>query len=78
MDKSLTDKQSFGVVRCARMATGLFEERFGEDTPTVKARLSRICRVSVNGKLYTPTLSEETKEWLNHKKVDWRDWFGEN
>lgn len=78
MNKALTDKQRFGLTRCERMVTEVSRTRFGEEAPEVKARLTRICRVSVNGQLYAPTLSETVKEWLNHKRIDWRDWFGES
>ena len=47
MNKTLTDKQRFGVQRCERMATELMRKRFGDDVPAVIARLSRICKVSV-------------------------------
>jgi len=78
MNKTLTDKQSFGVQRCERMATELMRKKFGDDASAVIARLSRICKVSVNGRFYTPGVSDEMKEWLMDQKIEWRDFFGEN
>jgi hypothetical protein len=77
MGRGLTDKQSFGVQRCARMAAELMRKKFGDDAPFAAARLSRICQVKVNGKYYLPMPGEETKEWLQGQNIDWRDWIGE-
>ncbi len=78
MGKTLTDKQRFGLTRCVRMVTDVSLSRFGENTPTVVARLTRICKVSVNGQLYAPELSATMKEWLNLQGIDWGGWFGES
>jgi len=78
MDKTLTDKQRFGLTRCVRMATDVSLSRFGENAPAIMARLARICRVSVNGRLYAPELSATMKEWLNLQGIDWGAWFGES
>ena len=78
MLKPMTDKQSFGVQRCARMACDVMRKRFGEEAPNAMARLSRICKVKIKGKYYLPVLSGETKEWLGDQCIDWRDWFGED
>jgi len=77
MGKALTDKQSFGVQRCARMAGELMRKHFGEGAASAAVRLSRICLVRVNGKFYLPAISDETKEWLAQQHIDWRGWHGE-
>jgi len=78
MQKVLTDKQRIGVERCERMVRELMRKRFGDDLSVVMARLSRICRVKVNGQFYSPTPSAEMREWLQSQDLDWRDFFGES
>ena len=78
MQKVLTDKQSFGVKRCERMSAELMRKKFGDDAPAVSVRLSRVCQVSVNGRLYSPAIGEEMKGWLRHQQIEWGDWLGEN
>jgi len=76
MDKTLTDKQSFGVQRCARMITELVRKQYGDDAALVMARLSRVCVVHVNGKYYLPEINAQTKTLLSQQQIDWRDWLG--
>jgi hypothetical protein len=78
MQKALTDKQRFGVQRCERMVKETVRKRFGGDAPVIMARLSRICKVKINGRFYSTALSDETKEWLSDQQIDWRDWYGKN
>jgi hypothetical protein len=78
MDKTVTDKQSFGVQRCARMADELMHRQFGDDAPIIMERLSRVYQVCVNGKFYLSASGSDAKRWLAQHGIDWGDLLGEN
>ena len=72
---TLTDKQRVGAERCARMAKDALLRKFGEAADEAAIRLSRLCAVRANGRIY---ISENnTKEWLLSHDVEWSDWYGE-
>jgi hypothetical protein len=73
--QNLTDKQTVGADRCARMAADTFYKEFGESTGEVKTRLSKVCAVLINGRFYISKNFKETKEWLSSLNIDWRDWY---
>ena len=74
---NLTEKQQVGAQRCARMAADALRKQFGEATDEAVARLSRLCAVLANKRIYICESSKNTKEWLSGHNVEWRDWYGE-
>jgi len=75
--EDLTGKQRTGAERCTRMAMDTLSRKFGEAAGQAAAKLSRICAVKVNGRIYIQENIGDTKEWLLCHNVEWRELYGE-
>lgn len=73
--KNLTDKQRVGAQRCARMAADILHRQFGDAAEEAAVRLSRVCAVRANGRIYISDNNVKTKEWLLSHNVKWSDWY---
>jgi len=68
-----TDAQSSGIERGSRMITDSMIKHFGDDLSLVKAYLSSINLIRINGKLYCSSISGTVKELSVKYHLNWED-----